>query len=361
MARRRFTVFSLSFLDIMSCGFGAVVLIFLIINHESQRELKIVNQDRLSEMRMLDYQVETGKKDLFELQEILEETERRLREAMAKLQVLQSDVKIKKEELDEIDQESIATEADLALLRSDVESREDEVKRMRSEREADEGGKARTFVGEGNRQYLTGLQVGGKRILIALDTSASMLDETIVNIIRRRNMDPRAQRAAPKWRRAVSTVEWLAAQLPLDADFQIYGFNAEAFAFLPETEGDWLPVIGDGELDEAVNAVGNSLPEKGTSLVNLFNKIAEMNPLPDNVFLIVDSLPTQEEKPKRAATVSGRERLSMFRSALKDLPQSVPFNIIMFPMEGDPQAAASYWSMARLTRGAFMAPTSDWP
>ena len=29
MARRRLSVFSLAFLDVMSCGFGAVVLIFL--------------------------------------------------------------------------------------------------------------------------------------------------------------------------------------------------------------------------------------------------------------------------------------------------------------------------------------------
>ena len=33
--RREFNVFSLSFLDIMSCGFGAVILIFVIINHGS--------------------------------------------------------------------------------------------------------------------------------------------------------------------------------------------------------------------------------------------------------------------------------------------------------------------------------------
>lgn len=35
MARKRrgFNVFSLSFLDIMSCGFGATILVFLIIDH----------------------------------------------------------------------------------------------------------------------------------------------------------------------------------------------------------------------------------------------------------------------------------------------------------------------------------------
>ena len=64
MARRRFSVFSLSFLDVMSCGFGAVVLIFLIINKQTEDEAKIVNKDLLSEIRLLDYQVQIGEQDL---------------------------------------------------------------------------------------------------------------------------------------------------------------------------------------------------------------------------------------------------------------------------------------------------------
>ena len=82
----------------------------------------------------------------------------------------------------------------------------------------------RGFAGEGDRQYLTGLKVGGSNILIAVDVSASMLDETILNVLRRRNMPEARQRMAPKWQRAVSTVEWLSAQLPLDAglpDFHV--------------------------------------------------------------------------------------------------------------------------------------------
>ena len=34
--RRELSIFNLSFLDIMSCGFGAVILIFVIINNASQ-------------------------------------------------------------------------------------------------------------------------------------------------------------------------------------------------------------------------------------------------------------------------------------------------------------------------------------
>src|SRR5262249_16306702 len=65
------------------------------------------------------------------------------------------------------------------------------------------------FKGEGDRQYLTGLKLRGQRTLILVDSSASMMDETLVNIIRLRNMDPARRRAAQKWRSTVATVEWL--------------------------------------------------------------------------------------------------------------------------------------------------------
>ncbi len=71
------------------------------------------------------------------------------------------------------------------------------------------------------------MKIGGEHILLAFDTSASMLDDTIVNVIRRRNMSDDSKRDAPKWRRAVRTVEWLTAQFPLDSQFQIYGFNED--------------------------------------------------------------------------------------------------------------------------------------
>ena len=76
--RRRLNVFSLSFLDVMSCGFGAVVLIFLIINHDTQEDQEVVNDDLLAEIRMLDYQVQQGEKDLFELIETMDDINARV-------------------------------------------------------------------------------------------------------------------------------------------------------------------------------------------------------------------------------------------------------------------------------------------
>jgi len=188
-----------------------------------------------------------------------------------------------------------------------------------------------------------------------------MLDETIVNILRRRNMPDDRKRAAPKWQRAIRTVEWLAAQLPLDANFQIYGFNTSAESMIPDSQGRWIP-LGEGrELEAGMDRLRATVPDRGTSIANLVAAIAAMSPPPDNVYLIVDSLPTQGESEPRSATISGRDRLKLFGESISRLPAQVPVNVILFPMEGDPMAAAAYWNLARTSGGSFISPSRDWP
>jgi hypothetical protein len=362
MARKRQpNVFSLSFLDVMSCGFGAVVLIFLIINHASKEQGEIVNQDRLAEVRMLDYQVQQGERDLFELLERMEALRQRIDASDARLISTRSAIEHRREDFETLEQQALAQRRSLEQLKSDVETREEELERLRALEAADQGARIVTFTGEGDRQYLTGLKVGGRNVLIALDTSASMLDETIVNVIRRRNMDEARQRAAPKWQRAVRTVEWLSAQLPLDAHFQMYGFDTEVRTLVPGRDLGWVP-LGDGrELNAALEALRESAPHSGNSLVSLFTAMRAMSPPPDNVYLITDSLPTRGTRPPRGPTVSGRERLDLFGEAVAQLPGNIPINVILLPMEGDPMAAGSFWNLAYTSGGSFMAPSRDWP
>lgn len=363
MARRRRqpNVFSLSFLDVMSCGFGAVVLIFLIINHATEEEAETVNQDLLAEVRMLDYQVQDGEEELFELLEQMDAVEQRLDDSDAQLASTQAAIEDRSQDFEALEQESLAHQESLEALESDVETREEELERLRAMEEASEGGKIRSFTGEGDRQYLTGLKVGGDNILIALDVSASMLDDTIVNVIRRRNMPDERKRMAPKWQRAVRTVEWLGAQLPLEASFQIYGFNTTTETLVPDNGPGWIPLAEGRELDAGLTALRERAPAGGTSLVNLVTAIEALDPLPDNVYLIIDSLPTQGENAPRGNTVSGRDRLRLYQDAVAKLPDGVPVNVIMFPMEGDPMAAAAYWNLARTSGGSFLSPSRDWP
>jgi hypothetical protein len=59
--------------------------------------------------------------------------------------------------------------------------------------------------------------------------------------------------------------------------------------------------------------------------------------------------------------VSGRTRLRHYESAVRGLTGRIPINVILFPMEGDPMAASSYWRLALKSRGSFFSPSEDWP
>lgn len=357
--KRRFSVFSLSFLDVMSCGFGAVVLIFLIIDHAVEDETHEVNRELLSESRKLDYEIETGERDLVDLQETLEDTKARVGLSRRQLLAMLEDLERRKADLDELEAETIAAVESLEALQSDVDTDQEEVERLQALEEANEGAQLIEIVGQGDRQYLTGLYVGGSHVLIALDASASMLDETIVQIIRRRNMPRERQLAAPKWDRARRTVEWLAAQIPLASNFQIVAFNTQARTLLPSR--DWHAAADEEALAHALEGLADTVPTGGTSLHAVFGVVNTLRPRPDNVYLIIDSLPTQGVEPPRGSTVDGRQRRRYFEDATGRLPQGVPFNVILFPMEGDPMASAAYWSLASVTGGAYLAPSRDWP
>ena len=107
--------------------------------------------------------------------------------------------------------------------------------------------------------------------------------------------------------------------------------------------------------------IRQQVPTGGSSLVNLILEIRQLSPIPDNVYVITDGLPTQGENEPRGATVTGKRRLDLFGEAIDRLPKQIPINVIMFPMEGDPMASAAFWNVARVTGGAFISPSWDWP
>jgi hypothetical protein len=348
---RRMAAFSLSFLDIMACGFGAVTLLFLILRHKVVEEVQ--PDPRLSaEVVMLQEDVRQAEEERAALLNSIEQLELQLVTAQGLSTRYLTDL----EELEESIQ-SDPTES-IAMLRRQVEELERETAKME---EVEFGDKVRQFLGEGNRQYLTGLVLGGERVMILVDGSASMLADTVVNAVRRRNMEPEKRVESPKWRWTVRTVEWLLAQLPPSSRFQLYIFNTGAFPAVVGSEGEWLDAADSLRLEEAAEGLKAFAPEGGTSLENAFIALKDFEEQPDNLFLLTDGLPTQGKSPPGSAMVSGEQRRRNFLGAIEALPAGVPVNTILFPMEGDPEAAALFWQFAISTRGAFVAPSRDWP
>jgi hypothetical protein len=115
------------------------------------------------------------------------------------------------------------------------------------------------------------------------------------------------------------------------------------------------------DLEQAVAATKQFSPGSGTSLSNAFGAITDFEDRPDNLFLLTDGLPTQGKSPPKKYMVSGAQRRKHFAAAMAEFPPGVPINTILFPMEGDPEAAGLFWQTALNTKGAFIAPSRDWP
>ena len=347
----------------MFCGFGAVVLLVLIINSDMVQARNEAFVDLRSQVIRMENEVIVGKENKVKLVNSLESTEQELvitqGEARRVLQTL-LDVEAG---LTELRLQTTASREHVNELSSDLKSLDDRTKQLALEQASQtaQGKKVHEFVGEGQRQYLTGLKLGGERILILLDASASMLDETIVNIVRLRNMGETQKRAAEKWQRAQGTVEWLISNLPETSEFQIYLFNTVSRAVVVSSEGKWLSASDPQEISEAVKGVRQAVPEGGTSLYHALNTAKKLKPAPDNILLITDGLPTQGRSKPNNPTVTAQKRLEHFYRALKALPRDVPVNTILLPMEGDAYAAAAYWQLAVNTKGSFLTPSRDWP
>ena len=72
MARKRITnVFSLAFLDAMTCGFGAVILFFMIINANVDQRRTVILDDLAAEVDRMELKVLTGRKNLVQLKQDL--------------------------------------------------------------------------------------------------------------------------------------------------------------------------------------------------------------------------------------------------------------------------------------------------
>ncbi len=363
MSRRKVTPFSLSFLDIMFCGFGAVVLLVLVLNHDTVKSRNEIFTDLRAEAVRLEKEVLIGEANLVEARNSLQATEQEIVIMQGQSERVIDATREMQLEIAKMAQETLASREHINQLTTDLKTLDKEQKRLGAAVEADrdDGEKVREFKGEGDRQYLTGLKMGGKRTLILVDASASMLDETIINVIRRRNMDAASRIGADKWQRTLKTMDWLVANLPANAEFQLYSFDTRAHVVLPGSHGKWLKTSTRTDIDGAVSALHQVAPAGGTSLYHAFSVAKSLSPQPDNIILITDGLPTQGRSKPTSTTVSADQRLDLFEKSTRVLTGKIPINTILLPMEGDAWAAAAFWQLAVNSQGSFMTPSRDWP
>jgi len=365
MARKKFNVFSLSFLDVMACGLGAIVLFYMIINAQVANRAAEANETLYADADKLEEEVLDGRKDLIRARNTLESKREEQLAAEGDARRLREELERLLAELAEAEKSTVAKIDSVEKLQADIARLEEAKQRLSAkaaESSADSGQRLRTYVGDGNRQYLTGMQMGGDRVLILVDASASMLGRSYVDVVRFRNLPGPRRRQAPKWQQVVDSVDWLTTRLVPGTRFQMYVFNEQAVSVVDGTDGQWIKITDGSELTDAIERLRLVDPEKGTSLINVFARISDLEPLPDNIYLLTDGLPTQGKvPPNEVVRVKEGRRIEYFEKAVRELPKKIPVNVLLYPMVGDPAAAGLYWQLAMVTKGSMLTPSRDWP
>jgi hypothetical protein len=363
MRRRRVEVFSLSFLDCICCGFGAVVLFYTIVAGQTGIDRLRSNDTLQAEVNRLEEEVLVGTRNLVLLRNTLEKTQIDTSRAAARARQILDEVGAARTAAINAGATSMAQREHINRLKADLKQLEEGTRRLQAGalKEAPRGERVRAFRGTGNRQYLTGIRIKGKHVLVLVDRSASMMHEELDAIIKLRNQNPALRRAAPKWRQALDIADWLSTQFPAGSRFQMYGFNTESMPLVTGTAGQWLDPADARLLAQAIDTLRGLTPEGGTSLINAYAAIRGLSPRPDQVVLLTDGMPTQGRDRPLRDYVNVAQRVRLFDEARRSLPEGVPVDVILLPMQGDLPAPHRFWTLARETGGSFLMPAADWP
>src|SRR5579872_2934687 len=358
--RRSVEVFTLSFLDCICCGFGAVILFYTIVSaHAGIQSSSRATQDLAAEINRLDEQVTAGARGLVVLHNQIEKVDSEIATDEARAKGIVA-APADRRAAAAFDADSIADRERIEKLKADTRALEEGRRRLEagSLDSVPPGQQISSFrESGGDRRYITGIRMHGKRILILLDSSASMLHEDVVSILRLRNASDEQKRAASKWRRAVQTVSWLTTQLPRGGQYQIYTFNTQARSLLPDRTGKWMNAADAPSLARGIANLHAIVPADGTSLYNALAATRTLAPLPDQIVLITDGLPTQGKTTGQRKYVDSAARLRLFDEAVGQLPAGIPVDSILLPMQGDLQAPHRFWNLARVTQGNLLVPS----
>ncbi|MGO1119209.1 VWA domain-containing protein [Rhodovibrionaceae bacterium A322] len=351
----------LAFLDVMSCGLGAVILILMLVKTDTQRPdprdppEDTVNVEELTQtLEDLTRQAETLQAQLTQTTDSTAEAEEAKSKLAESLASLEGSLKAQGKAQEEI-------QAQIESLKEAIE----QAPPAQAQDVLD------SPVG-GEENYLIGLKVEGRRIVLLVDVSASMTDDLLIDIIQRKTGSEADKKAGPKWLRTQAVVKWLLARLPRDSEVSLVAFNDTARHLGSTT---WTAAGDKAGLEELVSDLAAVVPTGPTNLQRGLEEVAGLQA--DRLYVVTDGLPTQGTSNFKSLnpfaacnsligssdTITGDCRVKLFAHSLKEtgFTKGPPANVVLLPLEGDPQAAPAFWSWAANTGGLMIAPAESWP
>lgn len=351
LRRKRTEGFNLAFLDIMACGLGAVILIFILVKQNLESAPSEVDRLR-DDIANLEQAQSAAAQTLSSVRNQLADENSSLQQSSKQLAAQQSTL---------ANQQASVQQAEQALAKLKSSITEIKVPDRQDLIETD-------TVNEEN--YLLGLKVSGAKIGILLDMSASMTNEKLIDIIQTKSRSQQAKQTAAKWQRTKNVLQWLLARLPAGSDVVVVAFSENTQTLGSNT----LQTASSDNISRILRDLNTLTPQGGTNLQKGLNAINQFSP--SNLYVITDGLPTKGESQYRSLnpfakcssltgnsqTISGECRLRLFQQTIRESHrQGTQVDVILLPLEGDPDAVNQYWAWAAATGGLMISPASNWP
>ncbi len=336
----------------MSCGLGAIVLVFMLV----KRDIEHTN-------------VETGllQQDLTTLQAQQSALEATINAKAQSEGAAADDVAAVSSRLAALQQELARAQAEAAAQAREKAQLEKTIEATEVPQQTDIVQSPRG----GEENYVIGLAVSGARIGILVDMSSSMTDETLLDVIRRKNGSDAEKRNGPKWQRTKAIVTWILARAPATASIRVIGFNKTTHDL---DGGTWIKGGDAKAAAQTLKAVDAAVPSGSTNLEAGLRAINDAGV--SDLYLITDGLPTDGTSGYKSlnpfsncsalwggsSKISGECRARLFNHTVANVAlKNVIVNVILLPIEGDPEAAYAFWRWTGRTGGITISPAYTWP
>ena len=332
--RRQVQSSALSFIDCICCGFGAVLLLF-ILTAKSQ----IIQKEAEAKQALTAVEL--------------------LRDAMTRAKQEQQSVDQALKALDpQSDAETVQLDsltAEQANLSAAIEERKTALSLL------DEATKPTDAIAAQERpsapqKYLSGLTLRGPRMIILLENSGSMLAEDTAGAMK--IIGSGNENQAEKWLRAKAAVRTVLASIPKGTKVAILQMNQTTAPLSGNPKDPYIDPYDNAALISFLERLDSLKPSGGANFLYALTAIRNLKEPPNSLLLIGDGLPTAPNPNNRP--LSEADRVKLFNRAMSMRPKS-PFNAILFPFKGDPSAAGLFWKLSSRTNGIVLTPNKDWP
>ncbi len=334
MAKRREPQSSaLSFMDCICCGFGAVLLLFILT---AKKQIDTTSQS-----------LEQATQAAASLQAAIDAATKENQSLEASLAETSPENKADANKLEEIQKQS-------AELAASVANKEAELKAIQTEdpKPEETGTMDRPSA---SKKYLSGLHLDGPRAVILLESSGSMLagkaDEAV------RILQSGSSQKSEKWKRAKAAVRAILAAIPRGTQVALLHMGPSSTTLSGSGAQPYIDPYDNSALLDTLDRLETLDASGGADLYKGLRTVNGLPQKPSSLLILTDGLPTA---PARGNQLTEKDRVSLFNLALATT-LSFPVNVLLFPFEGDPSAAGLYWKLSTRTGGITLVPDDDWP